>query len=156
MSLEDSDYQKKADQLVASASISATSLLIPLLDSAPVLNQIIKEQSPDTWDFFATVAAVGACMLEAYRFIPEGDDCMVEKALRQALNAWDNQGYDAYLNFVKFVTQNVDAGVETLTAIGSWVLWNLKSGQPTQHELAIVPDIGTALHRSMLNSWSVT
>ena len=84
-------YQKQTDHLLAVAKIAAVSNLVPLLDRLPALKQVMSTKRADTWDFFATVAGVGAGMLSGYRSIPEADVPVTEEALRNTLTNWDKQ-----------------------------------------------------------------
>ncbi len=94
-------------------------------------------------------------MLEAYRSIAEEHDHKLTKAILEALNAWDHQGAESYANFSKYVTQTVDSGIDIRTAIGSWVIWNIKAEQPTQQELTCASAIGATFQTSMSNSWGI-
>jgi hypothetical protein len=146
--------RRKAENVVAAAKIAANSGLVPLLDRIPTVDLMARTKGSNHWDFFATIAAVGAGMLYGYASIPDEDVPAVEQALRQALSAWDEQGYEAYLNFAGFVACNVDAQVATPVAIGAWVLWNLKGAQPTDEEMTAAPAIGGFLCGSMDKEWS--
>ena len=147
------NLRQNTDQILALAKIAATGSLVPLMDSAPALEEILAAATSDDWDFFATVAAAGAGMFHAYRDHPSLDISLAEKAVGESLAAWDGQATAAYSDYQEFVARNVRGGVEYENAVGAWLLWNVKSAEPTARELAAAPAVGRLLCGQMAGSW---
>ncbi len=130
------------------------SALIPLMDRFPEVRELITSRGAETWDFFGTVAAVGAGMFLAYHHdIPQGEVLATEKTVAKVLNKWDRQGYDAYSDFVQFVARNIEGGFKAEPAAGAWVMWNIKGSEPTKREYEVGQVIGAMFFENMAGAW---
>ena len=66
-------------------------------------------------------------MYLAYRrCIPREEVPATETAVARVLNEWDSQGYQAYLDFLRFVDRDIKGGSKPELAAGAWVVWNIK------------------------------
>lgn len=99
------------------------------------------------------VAAIGCGVFDAYRTVPPKEVPFVESALRDTLNRWDPQGYAAYLDFAAYVGRGVEGGLHLDAAAGSWIIWNLKGGTPSDSELAVAEVVGSVLVASLAGAW---
>lgn len=137
-------YDQEADRLLNLAKIISTSSTLLVFDACPAV-QAITDQSgysiERNWDFFFTTAAAATGM-----FI-FADDRPSEfrdfaTALTKSLKSWNSLAPAAVTDFQQFVNRNRDAGVDLAVAVGSWVIWNMKEGAPTDEEYAAAPVIG--------------
>ncbi len=141
----------KARNLIAMANTIAISSLTSFLDKFPDLEPIFKARGahgPADWDFFMTVAGVGAALLVVGANPGEEDSHQFGQGLQQHLAKWDPNAPAAFDDLTKFTERNVSAGVDRLTTIGLWVLWNVKQATPTDDEMAMAPAVGRFLAAS--------
>ena len=139
--------REKADSILGVCRVVVASSLTSFLDRFPILEGILKKTGAERWDFFMTLAGVGATlsMVMDDENISDEDKRGFSYALRDSLNEWHKLGYQAFADLSKFVRHNTDSGMEQHTAIGAWVIWNLKDDQPTEEELDLAPVIGKYL-----------
>ena len=131
------------------------STLVPLMDQFPEMRELITSRGTESWDFFGTVAAVGAGMFLAYqRDIPQGEVLATEKTVAKVLNKWDRRGYEAYSDFpVQFLARNTEGGMKAEPAAGAWVMWNIKGSEPTKREFEVGQVIGAMFFEIMAGAW---
>ena len=146
--------RSRARQVLAAGEIAAVSSLVPLMERFPAMTDLLRERETATWDFFGTVAAVGSGMCLAYRDIPEDEVPATEKAVAIVLNEWDNQGYQAYLDFCGFLARGIEGGSKPEVVAGSWVMWNIKGSEPSEKELEVGTVIGSMFFGSMNGAWA--
>ena len=140
------NHDAQAKQLLQRAKIIAASSTVPVLDRFPAIDAIFRRPGfsvPGHWDFFITAAGLGTGLsLYAAQHTPDEMRPFAAALLRH-MEHWDAQGGAAVADFQSFVSRNTDGGVEFATAIGSWVIWNIKGSTPTDSEFAAAPAIGT-------------
>jgi hypothetical protein len=113
----------------------------------------MRQATFENWDFFGTVAGVGIGLIGLTGSMSRSDVEKATESIRQALTTWDSQGFDALQDFMAFVRKTVEGGVDTDTAVGSWVLWNVKSEKPSADELEVAPIIGAFFRGAIAGSW---
>ena len=144
---------QKARQLVPDANVLAVSSYTTITEAFPLLGRIGGKTAVKKWDFFMTIAGVGAAFSMIADRVPDREQPVVSEYIRLSLVSWDPEGYDALRDFVLFVKRNVDGGVELPNAIGSWVIWNVKQAPPEAEEMSSAPAIGLLLLRSFATWW---
>ena len=66
------------------------------------------------------------------------------------LNEWDSQGYQAYMDFSRFVARSIEGGLKPEVAAGAWVMWTIKGSEPSARELDVGAVIGSMFFDSMV------
>ncbi len=138
------------------AQIIAASSTVSILDRFPAIDAIFRRPGfsvPGHWDFFATAAGVGTGLsLYAAQHTPDEMQLFTAALLRH-MERWDAQAATAVADFQDFVTRNTNGGVDFATAIGSWVVWNIKGSAPSDSDFAAAPAIG-ALVLNGVRDWT--
>ena len=145
--------RKQVEALIAAMRLAVIDLLHDLLDRSQAIADLVKLTKLDDWDFFATVAGVGAGLLEFPGEKSRTTSSALSSVATDALNQWDAQGGEALADFMKFVRESVESGIDAQTAIGGWLLWNVKSEQPSDSELDSAPGIGLFLRAAAKGCW---
>lgn len=146
--------QEKARSLIAMVNVLAISSLTSFLDSFPSLNQIIKKYRTDDWDFFMTVAGVSIA-LQTNKYKPSDKDIhQFALGLKKYFPKWNSQAATAFDDLIKFVKKNGADGIDSVTATGLWVLWNLKRELPTDDEMSLAPIIGRFWVDNLSDWWN--
>jgi hypothetical protein len=152
------NYDKEAERLLQLSHILSTSSTVSLLDRFPAISAILTRPGLSVrghWDFFAAVAGLGTG-LSLYATARQPSDVKAFTiALVRRAEHWDQQAPAAIDDFQQFVNRNVSAGVDLPTAIGSWVVWNIKSATPSDEELRAAPAIGAIIVNG-LRDWNVS
>lgn len=139
--------------LVPAANTLAVSSYSTLLDHYPQLDMLAAADNLGDWDFFMTVAGVGTAFMMIADRVPLDDQRSVSEAVAQELRSWNSQGYAALTDFIGFMKRSVDGGIDLPDAIGTWVIWNLKQGCPSQQELGLARPMGIFLVKAFAQWW---
>ncbi|MDD3582169.1 MAG: hypothetical protein PHW74_14285 [Desulfobacca sp.] len=143
------DYKKPVDfldytkTLVMLAKGIAVSSYTTIVNKLPVIKSIAPADNVNWWDLIMTVAGVGTAILTSN--IGAEKRNYITDIVSQELKQLHEHGHGALLDFNNFVVRNVNQGIELEVAIGLWVIWNLKGGQPTYEEVQPAGVIGKFL-----------
>jgi len=145
--------REKARKLIAMANTVAISSLTPFLDKFSNLEQIIKARGIGDWDFFMTVAGVAIASQTISSKQPEKDFHQFAVGLQEHFPKWDRNAAAAFNDLTKFTQKNASGGIDSITAAGLWVLWNIKRESPTDDEISMAPVIGRFLAENLKGWW---
>jgi hypothetical protein len=148
--------REKARRLIATAHTIAISSLTSFLDKFPALGSICKVRGaagPQDWDFFMTVAGVGFALQTLGSRPSEKDLRHFTEGLQEHSPKWNAHAAAAFDDLTRFTQRNVSGEMDSLTAIGLWVLWNVKRENPTQEEMPLAPAIGRFLAANLAGRW---
>ena len=130
------DITDRAERLVPTANINATTMFVPLLDRFPLLCGV----DVDRWDFVVTIAGVFVAItrlrgLNIEEVVEEG----AEKIVITHLVNWDNRACDAFADCLAFFEETCEklqeSGVErrwiASNALGYWIIRNVLDTSPS-------------------------
>lgn len=149
--------RRRAQKVLAVAEIAAASSHEILLDSFPEITELVTgEEEFATWNFFCTVGAAGSAM---YLFgrpdIPQDELSGATRAVLRVLDKWDHQGREAYTGLLRFVDRTIKGGsVSTQTAVGVWIMWNVRGAEPNERQLEAGAALGALLFNMMAGAWA--
>ena len=154
MTTSQKQLREQVEFMVAAVKLVVIDLPLNLAERQPAMADLVKHTKPDDWDFFATVAGVGAGVLEfpGEKSRAEGDT--LTGLVMNSLNDWNTQAAGALADLMKFVRESVESGIPTEMAIGGWLLWNVKGDKPSDSEMEAAPGIGTFLRQAAKGCWS--
>lgn len=140
----------KVTLLMSASRILAISSMIPFLNRFPVMENMINDaEDTKNWDFFMTVAAVYAGILNySVKFSNEEIEDMSRQAEKQ-LEDWNQFGATAFGDLKVFYRRNVEAGIHSHEAIGLWVIWNIKKSEPTKKDMELCNALGFYIFSAM-------
>jgi len=141
-----------AQKLIEMSEINAMSSTITFIDKYPMIEPIVKAQGTDSWDFFMTVAGVKVGLLNFESNHKRKELHELLAGLEEHFPKWNPNALAAYDDLITFIQKNVSGGIDELTAIGIWVLWNQKQEAPSPEETSIAPSIGRFLN-DCLDCW---
>jgi hypothetical protein len=152
--------RERAEQLVPSARIYATTSFVPMLDQFPFLRNV----TPDHWDFVLTVASVfiAATRLKNLRMESIREENLME-IVAHGLSDWDSKngirGFEdckAFFERTNDVLTNAHADTSFIAAdsLGGWIIWNLLGRAPQgEEELKPVRAIGGTTVDTFFSWW---
>lgn len=153
----------KNTNLVKLVELQAISSLVPFGDKIPVIYQLLKQSKngPKDWDFFVTAAGVGTAtfVLTYFLHLDRKTVQILTGKINSDVKEWDKQGSAAVSNFINFVSTNIQKNINIQTAVGAWIIWNLKNGEPTNEEIAPAQILGSFLLDSIkpiVDNWITT
>ena len=146
---------EQADILVKSSHLLASGLPMDLVEQFPAITPLLRTTAVEDWDFFGTVAAVGAGLLRVPALMPRrGEGEMAIRLANAALGEWDPEGPAALQDMMSFMHHGAEsAGADLEMGVGLWFLWNVKGASPTAQESSLAPVIGGLLCASAWNCW---
>ena len=128
-------HLEEADHLIKSADIYAISIYTPLSDKFPEIDAVASSKLLEFWDYLITIAGVGTAFMEIVDTIPEKRRPGIAYAIQKKLNDWQPNSYAAMVDFLNYVNQLTDSGVEIPDAIGGWVWVNLEKHEQSNQKL---------------------
>jgi hypothetical protein len=152
--------RERAERLVPSANIHATSLFVPMLDQFPLLRDV----KPDQWDFVVTIASVfiAATRLRNLKTEDTPRERQMEMIAR-GLADWDQKngvrGFEDCKamyerTFDGLTNAHADPRFIASDALGWWIVWNLLGREPKgEEELRLVRTLGGATVHTFFSWW---
>jgi len=152
--------RERAERLVPSANIHATSLFVPMLDEFPLLRSV----KPDQWDFVVTIASVFIAATRLRNLKKE--DTLEEKLMdivARGLADWDQKNgirgfedckamYEG--SFDVLTNAHADPRFIASDALGWWIVWNLLGRAPKgEEELRLVRTLGGTTVHTFFSWW---
>jgi hypothetical protein len=163
LSRKDDQLRRKAERLVSSARINATSLFVPTVDQHALLRNVKTEQ----WDFVVTIAGVFVATTRLWNLkIGDQREQELTDIIMRGLAHWDpNNGIPGVEDCKATFERNFDAFTRaqheprfiSSDSVGWWVVCNLLMRAPegSEEERKLVRVIGTAITRTFFSWWSV-
>jgi hypothetical protein len=152
--------RERAQRLVRSANIHATSLYVPMLHQFPLLRNV----NPDQWDFVVTIASIFIAATRLRNL--QKEDTPEEKLMEivaLGLADWDQKngvrGFEDCKTMYKrtfdaLTNAHADPRFITSDALGWWTVWNLFGREPKgEEELRLVRTIGGATVHAFFSWW---
>ena len=128
--------KNKADYLISMARISATSSLTAFFNEFSSLKDLIKDsKNTKDWYFYMTVGGVASGISLIHPKLSQKDFNEFTKWIDESLSKWDVDGHRALLDLSRFVQKTVSENITPSTAVGLWVIWNIKTQQPNNYFL---------------------
>jgi len=153
-------YSDKADSLLQSAQIHATTLYDTLVKEYPELNVIAESNLLNLWDNVVTVACVGCAFMEIADSVPDNDQRGICNSIKTKLNDWNTDAYLVMIDFTIFAYDLVNSGTEPPDSIGAWIWANLGKHEKATQELKeltfslkLVRPVGLAILLPFHNWW---
>ena len=118
MSTSRRQLREQVEFMVAAVKLVVIDLPLNLAEQLPAMADLVNHTKLHDWDFFPTVAGVGAGVLEfpGEKSRVEGD--ALTGLVMNSLNDWDTQAAGALADLMKFVRESVENGIPTEMAIG--------------------------------------
>lgn len=146
-------YRRKAQSLVSNCQAFAMTTFDDFASACPVVGALSARGDTERWDVVMTVAGVGIALAEIEDALPEKQFEAFYRALLDRLRPWYANADQLLQHQVRFVSQRAEHGVARPSAVGEWVVSNLKGGPPTHGDLAIAPLIGKQLQTALDGWW---
>jgi hypothetical protein len=152
--------RERAERLVPSANIHATSLFVPMLDQFPLLRDV----KPDQWDFVVTIASVFIAATRLRNLKTEGaSEEKLMEMVAHGLADWDQKngirGFEDCKaiyerTFDALTNSHADPRFIASDALGWWTVWNLLGREPKgEEDLRLVRTIGGATVHTFFSWW---
>jgi hypothetical protein len=146
--------REKAGQLINIAKILSISSLPNFSDRFPSLKKLIKSsKNTDDWDFFMTVGGVAMGIMLIEPNLSKRAFNQFTQGLAEYFIKWNPHGAGAFDDLKKFVQRTASLRIEYSTAIGLWVIWNIKHNKPNEDELKGAKAIGNFLFSGLKDWW---
>ena len=154
--------RERAERLVPSASVFATSMFVPMRKQYPLLEKV----HPEQWDFVLTIAGVftAATRLQSLRL---GDDrqTMLINAIEDGLVRWSpKNGVRGFVDCKAMFEQTFDELTNiqhepryiASDSVGWWVVRNFLGSQPSadEEERKLVRAVGVMVVHTFSSWWS--
>jgi hypothetical protein len=149
---KDDPLRGQAERLVSSASVSAVTMFLPMLDQHPLLKRV----NPEQWDFLLTIAGVfmAATRLQNLHLRDDRQRELME-AVAHGLTDWNPEnGIRGFEDRKAMFERTFDAltGIQheprfiASDSIGSWIVWNLLGRPPeAEEERKLVRAVGVSV-----------
>ena len=158
---KDDPLRGQAERLVSSASVSAVTMFLPMLDQHPLLKRV----NPEQWDFLLTIAGVfmAATRLQNLHLRDDRQRELME-VVAHGLTDWNPEnGIRGFEDCKAMFERTFDALTKiqreprfiASDSIGSWIVWNLLGRPPeAEEERKLVRAVGVSVVHAFLSWWS--
>lgn len=152
---KDKYYEDQATNLVQSASIFASSSARTVVDNIPLIGDYFKSGavSPESWDFYVTVASVGTAFVTITDYVPVEKRETVCAKIGEELFRFHSKGYQALEDLSGLLHSYYDAGIPFHNAVGSWLSINLLEKNDAEREELEMFSVVGALIQQAFGDW---
>jgi|SRR6516162_1059258 hypothetical protein len=151
----------KAERLISSAAVNATTMFLPMLDRHPVLKTV----NPTQWDFLVTIASVfmAATRLQNLKLSDDRQQELMGVVARDLADWGPENGIRGFEDCKAMFERNFDALTSiqhepqfiASDAVGMWIVLNLLQRSPeTDEELKLVRAVGVSVVHTFFSWWS--
>lgn len=152
---KDEFYEERAQDLVKSASIFATSSTVTVMEAVPLIDRYFKTRvlSTDSSDFYMTIASIGTAFVTIADHVPKGKRENVCTKIGEELVRFHPKGYLALENLSRLLHDSCNAGIPFHNAVGNWLAINLlERDQPDKEDMEAFSSVG-ALIQQTFGGW---
>lgn len=147
-------YRRKARSLVSNCQTLAMSTFDDFAASSPIVGALAQRGDTERWDVVMTMAGVGVALGQVERALPEKQFLAFHKALLDNLRPWYANAVDMLQHQDRFILHRADHGIDHDTAIGEWVVSNLKGGAPSNGDMDLAPIVTRQLQLALESWWT--
>jgi hypothetical protein len=146
-----SKRKRRAKNLVHGANILAISSLELFVGKIRTVDMLLREGEDVSWawDFFYTIACVGAALSLGGQGVAEEEMSKHEKYFTAALLDFDDRAMHALTDMMNFCALHDKPGIPPWAGTGHWLLLNVAGRQITDDELVDAIKIGQHIYVSM-------
>ncbi len=152
---KDDFYDERAQNLVKTASVFATTSIQTVMETVPVIDSYFNTRvlSTNSWDFYMTIACVGTAFITIADYVPKGKGENVCMKIGDELAKFHPKAYVALENLNGFLHNSCDAGILIHNAVGNWLAINLlEKDQPDKEDIEAFAIVG-ALIQQTFGGW---
>jgi len=146
--------REKVAQLIDIAKILSISSLTTFITRYPSLKKLIQNsKNTNDWDFCMTIGGVAMGTLLIEPNLSKKAFSQFSIGLDEYFPKWNLEGSTAFADLKKFVQKTVSLKIEYSTAIGLWIIWNIKHKMPNEEEYKAAQAIGSFLFSALKGWW---
>lgn len=140
-----SKHNKKASSLVQFCNSLAVSSFESFSDKFPILKDILPNGELRYWDFYFSVAAVGAAISMIDETVSERNFKSFTYSLKEKLNEWHPKSYEAFSDLSSYVQNRRAKNIEQEISLGMWIILNFQKDKLGQNDVQLAQSIGKYL-----------